>query len=210
MFISTEEGRTFLYEVMRWRRDVRRFRTDAIPEADVNELVAAACLAPSVGYSQPWRFVRVRSPERRCAVIDHVDNCNERAAEVYAGQRGLAYRALKLHGLREAPEHFAVFCDEKTEVGWKLGCQTMPEMLRYSCVTAIHNLWLTARAKGIGVGWVSILEPSTVMSLLDVPEDWTLIAYLCIGLPDEEGEVPTLEREGWEARLKMDTLYHER
>lgn len=189
---------------------MRRFRTDAIPEADLNNLIAAACLAPSVGYSQPWRFVRVRSPERRCAVIEHVDKCNERAAEGYGDERGLAYRALKLHGLCEAPEHFAVFCDEKTEAGWRLGCQTMPEMLRYSCVTAIHNLWLTARAKGIGVGWVSILEPKMVMTLLDVPEHWTLIAYLCIGLPDEDSDVPLLERVGWEARLDMETLYQER
>lgn len=163
-------------------------------------LLETAMLAPSVGNAQPWRLVRVRSPARRTALAEHVDTANARAARAYGGAAGQAYRALKLHGLREAPVLLAAFCDPAPQAGHGLGIATMPEMLHYSCVTAIHTLWLVARAKGIGLGWVSILEPETVTALLDVPQDWTLIALLCLGYPAEPAAIPELERRGWQAR----------
>lgn len=164
-------------------------------------LLACASLAPSVGNAQPWRFVRLRSPGIRDALAAHVDAQSARGAERYAGQaRYDHYVSLKLHGLREAPELLAVFCDDRPEAGHGLGIATMPEMLRYSCVLAIHNLWLAARLRGIGLGWVSILDPQSVQALLDVPAEWSLIALLCIGYPAEESDTPELERRGWQSR----------
>ncbi len=189
-----------LVELFRWRRDVRRFRPDPLPDALVEELLALADLAPSVGFSQPWRFVRVESAEARQAVRDDFVACNRDALADYSGERAQLYARLKLAGLEVAPVQLAVFCDESTLQGHGLGRKTMPEMLRYSVVTAVHTLWLAARAWGIGVGWVSILDPANVTRALGVPEDWSLVAYLCLGLPEAEDDRPELEREGWEAR----------
>lgn len=167
-------------------------------------------LAPSVGNAQPWRIVRVRSAERRAALADHVDMANARASTCYTGAAGQAYRALKLHGIREAPELLAVFCDERPEAGHGLGIATMPEMLRYSCVTAIHTLWLAARVRGIGLGWVSILEPDAVAATLAVPPEWTLIGLLCLGYPADPSAIPELERRGWQAREALAERLFER
>ena len=164
-------------------------------------LLECAAFAPSVGNSQPWRFVRLRSPGVRDALAAHIDEQSSLAAERYAGQaRQQQYLSLKLHALREAPELMAVFCEERPEAGHGLGIATMPEMLRYSCVLAIHNMWLAARLKGIGLGWVSILDPEAVHAMLDVPAHWSLIALLCIGYPAEESDMPELERRGWQSR----------
>lgn len=189
---------------MRWRRDVRGFRREPLAEEEMSALFAAASHAPSVGNAQPWRFVRIRSARLRDALADHVDAAASRAAATIADpRRQAAHRALRLHGLREAPEIVAVFCDEAPIAGHGLGRATMPETLRYSTAMAIHALWLAARARGIGVGWVSILDPSAVTAMLDVPAAWTLMALLCIGRPTEEHSTPELERRGWQAREPM-------
>lgn len=186
---------------MRWRRDVRHFDRRAVAEEDMLGLLRCVALAPSVGNTQPWRLVRLRSPAIREALAVHVDGENARAAERYSDRaRRDHYRSLKLHGLHEAPELLAVFCDEEPEAGHGLGIATMPEMLRYSCVLAIHTLWLAARVRGIGLGWVSILDPAEVSAMLDVPAHWSLIALLCIGYPAEISDVPELERRGWQPR----------
>jgi 5,6-dimethylbenzimidazole synthase len=169
-----------------------------LPDGVVARLIETAALAPSVGNAQPWRFVRVT--ETRDALADHVDAANAAAAARYDGDRAAAYRALKLHGLREAPEVLAVWADETPVAGHGLGIATMPEMLRYSTVMAIHTLWLAARAEGVGLGWVSILDPGTVSTLLAAPPQWTLVAILCLGYPQAESVVPELERRGWQAR----------
>jgi|TARA_B100000678_G_C18045111_1_gene436293 5,6-dimethylbenzimidazole synthase len=188
-------------QLLRWRRDVRHFDRRAVGEADMRALLACASLAPSVGNAQPWRFVRVRTPDIREALAAHADGQSAQAAERYAGQaRHDHYLSLKLHGLREAPELMAVFCDELPEAGHGLGIATMPEMLRYSCVLAIHNLWLAARLRGIGLGWVSIVDPPLVQAMLDVPAHWSLIALLCIGYPADTSDTPELERHGWQPR----------
>lgn len=194
------EFRDGLAALFRWRRDVRRFRRDPLDEEQLDRLIALARLSPSVGFSQPWRFVKVRDPARREAVRQNFQACNQAALNDYQGERARLYAELKLAGLAEAPVQLAVFCDEATEAGNGLGRKTMPETLRYSVVTAVHGLWLVARAWGIGVGWVSILEPDAIREILEVPESWSLIAYLCIGYPEEEHSDPELERHGWEAR----------
>lgn len=187
-----------LLQLFRWRRDVRHFKRDAVPQEELDLMLAAANLAPSVGLSQPWRFVLVQDPGRRQAVYDNFEAANRKALASYGGEQARLYASLKLAGLADAPVHLAVFCDETTEQGHGLGRSTMPEMIRYSVVTAIQNLWLAARSRGVGVGWVSILEPAEIIRILEVPAHWTLIAYLCVGFPREAHAVPELERQGWE------------
>jgi len=195
--------RAHLRELFRWRRDVRRFRRDPVAASALDELLALATLAPSVGFSQPWRFVVVEDPARRHAVRETFARCNAEALADYRGERARLYAGLKLAGLEEAPVHLGVFCDEGTDIGQGLGRQTMPETLRYSVVNAVHTLWLAARTRGLGVGWVSILEPAEVARALDVPREWALIAYLCMGYPREEHLDPELARAGWERRQDL-------
>jgi 5,6-dimethylbenzimidazole synthase len=188
-------------ELLAWRRDVRHFRPEDAPdEATLAELLDLAALAPSVGNCQPTRFVRVDNEARRAAIRANFEAANHDALAAYAGERAALYARLKLAGLRDAPIHIAVFCDEATERGHGLGARTMTETRRYSTVCALHTFWLAARARGLGVGWVSILDPGTIAETLDVPRAWTFIAYLCAGFPREEHLIPELERVGWQAR----------
>ncbi|MCB1884322.1 MAG: 5,6-dimethylbenzimidazole synthase [Geminicoccaceae bacterium] len=186
--------------LLRWRRDVRRFRPDPVDPALLERLLGLAALAPSVGNCQPWRFVSVAGEAPRAAVRASFLAANAAALAAYEGERARLYAGLKLAGLDEAPVHLAVFADEATGRGHGLGRQTMPEMLRYSVVTAVHTLWLAARAEGLGVGWVSILDPDAVHAALDVPEAWRLVAYLCVGHPVEAHDDPELQRAGWQPR----------
>ncbi len=201
-----------LNDLFRKRRDVRRFRTDPIDDGAIERWVEAACLAPSVGLSQPWRFVSVKSEGSRAAVAEEFELQNEIAADGYDDAAVASkYRELKLAGLKEAPQHLAVFVEPYPEQGGGLGRATMPESVAYSVVAAIQNFWLAARAEGVGVGWVSILRPEQIARLLDVPESWQLVAYLCIGWPEvEDDEVPELEQVGWEKRVAKSTVWMER
>jgi 5,6-dimethylbenzimidazole synthase len=199
-----------LRELLLWRRDVRRFERRPLAEGALAGLIEAACLAPSIGLSQPWRFVVVDDPGRRGAIVENFRQCNREALAAYAPEQAAHYARLKLAGLEEAPCHLAVFADEATAVGHGLGRRTMPEMLRYSVVAAICNLWLAARAEGIGVGWISILDPERARRDLDVPESWRLIGYFCLGYPAREDDAPELQREGWERRRGRDTFVFQR
>jgi 5,6-dimethylbenzimidazole synthase len=189
-----------LADLFLWRRDVRRFRADPLPDGLMQQCLSLAFLSPSVGFSQPWRWVTVDAPERRSAIVKNFQEANRLALADFDGPRAALYAGLKLAGLVEAPVHLAVFVDPATEVGHGLGRKTMPETLHYSVVCAVHTLWLAARAHGIGLGWVSILEPVQVQRALDVPEHWKLVAYLCLGYAEEEQNLPELEREGWSER----------
>lgn len=193
--------RRALEELIYWRRDVRRFKTDPVDEGLIHSLIELAAHAPSVGFSQPWRFVLVESAERRTAVRQSFERANAEALSTYAGERRGLYARLKLEGLAAAPVQLAVFADEETDAGAGLGSRTMPETLCYSVVGAVQTLWLAARAHGLGVGWVSILEPDVVAAALDVPASWRLVAFLCIGWPAEEHIDPELERHGWQHRI---------
>lgn len=192
--------RARLHDLFRWRRDVRHFRADPVAAETIEALVRETALSPSVGYSQPWRFVRVDAPQRRQAVISSFERANTDALSGYSGEDAMKYASLKLAGLHDAPVHLAVFCDESTTTGKGLGRGTMPEMLAYSAANAVYTFWLAARARGIGAGWVSILEPEIVTKILDVPPEWKLIAYLCVGYATEDHDHPELERSGWESR----------
>lgn len=189
-----------LDDLLRWRRDVRHFRSDPVDEALLRQCLDAFLMAPSVGLSEPWRIIRVESDDARTAVLANYQSANADALAGYADNQAALYARLKLSGMQDAPVQLAVFCDEATEKGSGLGAGTMPEMRRYSVVSAINLFWLAARARGIGVGWVSILDPDQLTRDLSVPADWRLVGYLCVGWPAEVSESPELERQGWEAR----------
>lgn len=189
-----------LVRLMRWRRDVRRFRPDPVDEALLGECLDAFLTAPSVGLSEPWRVIRVQSETARAAALSNYQSANAAALEGYQGDRATLYAGLKLSGMRDAPVQLAIYCDEATDKGAGLGAATMPEMRRYSVVGAINLFWLAARARGLGVGWVSILDPDRLNRDLSVSSDWRLVAYLCVGYPQDQSDHPELEDAGWEKR----------
>ncbi len=205
-----KEFRAAFRDLILWRRDVRRFRRDPIDAGLMHSLLELASHAPSVGHCQPWRFVLVESAERREIIKSSFARANARALENYEGEQRAQYARLKLEGLEAAPVHLAVFADEATQVGSGLGRRTMPETLHYSVVGAVQTLWLAARAEGLGMGWISILEPEIVRSTLDVPASWTLVAYLCIGRPVDEHLNPELARSQWQPRLDAERQHFPR
>jgi len=190
--------REALRDVLEWRRDVRHFRTDPIAADRLDNLRTAMDLAPSVGNARPWRVLQVQSLEKRAAVIKDFEAENAKAADAYSGTKRSAYMKLKLAGLHDAPVHLAVFTDHTPAEGHGLGRQTMPEMLDYSTVAAIHTLWLAARADNIGLGWVSIVNPVNIHRILGAPNNWSLTAYLCLGIAQSQDDTPLLHRKDWQ------------
>lgn len=189
-----------LKALFRWRRDVRHFRDRPVGDAALADLLEMAQLSPSVGLSEPWRFVIVEDAGRRAAVRANFLACNAAALAQQADARAALYARLKLAGLDQAPCHLAVFAESDPRQGSGLGRATMPETLAYSAVMAVHSLWLAAAAAGLGLGWVSIIDPAVVTAALDVPASWRLIGYFCLGYPAAESDTPELERLGWEHR----------
>ncbi|MCB1360980.1 MAG: 5,6-dimethylbenzimidazole synthase [Rhodobacter sp.] len=198
--VFSTEFRAELADLLRWRRDVRHFRRDPVDEAVLARCLDAFRLAPSVGLSEPWRLIRVESTGARAAVQANFEAANAAALKGYDGDRAALYAGLKLSGMREAPVHLAVFCDDGATKGQGLGARTMPEMRRYSVAGAVMQLWLLLRSEGLGLGWVSILDPDRLAADLGVSADWRLIAYLCIGWPEAQDNTPELQRVGWERR----------
>jgi 5,6-dimethylbenzimidazole synthase len=199
-----ESERAAVYRAIGARRDVRRGFVDRpLPEELLQRLLAAAHCAPSVGLMQPSRFIVIRDLATRTAVHNIFAKANHKAAATYQGEQGEQYAALKLEGILEAPQNLCIVCDTQNERGHKLGRHTMPETAAYSTVCAVQNLWLAARAEGIGVGWVSILDPVRLRSLLHIPDHILLVAYLCLGYVDQFATEPELERSGWEKRIPL-------
>lgn len=200
----SEAEKAAIYRVIEERRDVRSgYRTEPLDDEVLYRLLLAAHHAPSVGFMQPWRFIVVRDKSLRSAVHDIFVRANSEAAASYAGARSEMYSRLKLEGLLEAPQHVCVVFDPTTQRGYGLGRKSMPQTAVFSVVCAIQNLWLAARAEGIGVGWVSILDPCAIKDLLHVPSEAELVAYLCLGYVEKFAEAPDLERFGWEEREKL-------
>jgi 5,6-dimethylbenzimidazole synthase len=184
-----EVERDAIYRVIRARRDVRHgFLPEPLPDPLLTRLLRAAHDAPSVGLMQPSRFIIIRS---------------------LAIRRQDQYAALKLEGILEAPQNLCIVCDAENEQGHGLGRQTMPQTAVYSTVCAVQNLWLAARAEGVGVGWVSILSPDALRSILSIPAHITPVAYLCLGYVDSFGNEPELERVGWERRAPLKSVVFE-
>ncbi len=200
-----------VYEAIYKRRDIRHFRSDAVPSEVLHRILDAAHHAGSVGFMQPWNFLVIRDPITKSKVHQIYAAANEEAEKQYTGEKRQQYRAMKLAGIMEADVNLVVTCDVSRELGGGLGRQTMPETAVYSTCCAIENLWLAARSEGIGVGWVSILHPDKVKQVLGIPEHLTLVAYLCIGYPVSFEKKPMLETLGWQDRVPLeDLVYYER
>ena len=189
-----------LDDLFLWRRDVRHFRHDPVPEEHLTHLLRLTSTTPSVGLSQPWRFVRVDTIERRRLMRAEFVERNAEALALRDASDSAAYARLKLAGLDDAPHHVAVFYDPAPAQGRGLGRLTMPETVQWSAVMAIHTFWLAAQSFNIGLGWVSILDPHNVERILDAEPDWRFMAYLCVGYPKETHDTPELARTGWEKR----------
>jgi 5,6-dimethylbenzimidazole synthase len=200
----SDREREGVYQAIRERRDVRSgFLPEPLTDDVLLRLLGAAHNAPSVGLMQPWRFIVIRSQRVRAAVHDIFSQAQRLAAGSYEGERGELYRGLKLEGILEAPQNLCIACDPVSERGHRLGRQSMPETAIYSAVCAVQNLWLAARAEGIGVGWVSILDAEALKSLLGIPPHMVMVAYLCLGYVDGFEARPELERVGWEQRVPL-------
>lgn len=200
----THEQSTTLRSILRWRRDVRHFRSDPVDEATLDGLRATMDCAPSVGNARPWRVIRVEDLALRAEVRANFLRCNAAAAQLYTGDRHAEYLALKLAGLEQAPVQLAVFTEMHPAAGHGLGRQTLPETLRQSTAMAIHTLWLAVRAENLGLGMVSILDPHGVEALLGTPPGWEFAAYLCIGHPEFTDDTPLLHRTGWQANAETE------
>ena len=204
--VFSESERAAVYRAIGARRDVRRGFVDRpLPVELLQRLLAAAHNAPSVGLMQPSRFIVIQDLATRTAVHNIFEEANRKAASTYQGEQGEQYAALKLEGILEAPQNLCVVCDTQNQRGHKLGRHTMPETAVYSTVCAVQNLWLAARAEGVGVGWVSILDPVRLRTLLRIPDHVLPVAYLCLGYVDQFGTEPELERSGWERRVPLKT-----
>lgn len=202
---SPAERATF-YRIVEGRRDVRAFRPDPLPEDLLLRILNAAHHAPSVGFMQPWNFIMIRDPATRAAIKAIFLRENEKAAANYSGDRAALYRSLKLEGIEEAPLNLCVTCDRSRSGPHVLGRNTMVDTDLYSTCCAIQNLWLAARAEGIGVGWVSILANDDLRRILGIPEHVVPVAYLCLGYAKEFLEEPELQRRGWAMRLSLHEL----
>lgn len=202
--------RETIYRVICARRDVRRgFLPIPLPDPLLNRLLKAAHDAPSVGLMQPSRFIIIRSIEVRRQVHAAFQDANQQAQGAYEGARQEQYAGLKLEGIMEAPQNLCILCDAQSAQGHGLGRQTMPQTAVYSTVCAIQNLWLAARAEGVGVGWVSILSPDALRSILSIPDHIVPVAYLCLGYVDRFANEPELERVGWERRVPLEDVIFE-
>jgi len=202
-----EAERQAVYRVIRERRDVRRgFLSEPLPDELLNKLLEAAHSAPSVGLMQPWRFIVVRKLSVRKTIHKIFLDANQQALAGYEGEQQRTYAGMKLEGILEAPQNLCIVCDSQSTQGHQLGRRTMPEAALYSAVCAVQNLWLAARAEGIGVGWVSILDPNLLRRVLKIPEQITPVAYLCLGYVDAFAAEPDLERTGWEKRTALKSV----
>ncbi|HLW04053.1 MAG TPA: 5,6-dimethylbenzimidazole synthase [Azoarcus sp.] len=201
--------RAAVYRAIRERRDVRaQFRPDPLPDAVLARLLAAAHHAPSVGFMQPWDFILITDAALRQRVKEGFERENARAAERFGGDRGALYRRLKLEGIQESPLNLCITCDRKRAGPHVLGRNTMLDTDLFSACLAVQNLWLAARAEGVGVGWVSILDADELADLLGLPDGVVPLAYLCLGYVDEFLDEPELARAGWRQRLPLNELVH--
>ena len=196
-----------VYRAIRERRDVRSgFLPEPLSDQVLFRLLEAAHHAPSVGLMQPWRFILVRAQEVRTAVHDIFIRANRAALDGYEGERAKKYASLKLEGILDAPQNLCIVCDPECERGHRLGRHSMPETAIYSSVCAVQNLWLAARAEGIGVGWVSIFDQEALRQVLRIPAHVVAVAYLCLGYVDQFALEPDLERVGWETRIPLEQV----
>jgi 5,6-dimethylbenzimidazole synthase len=203
------DERDAVYRVIFERRDVRKdFLPEEIPEDTLRRILMAAHHAGSVGYMQPWDFLVIQQAETKQAVKNLFIQANYAASLQYQGEKADLYRGLKLEGIQEAPLNICVTCTRERGGPSVLGRASVPETDLYSTCCAIQNLWLAARAEGIGVGWVSILDYEALKDVLGIPQPVWIIAYLCVGYVKAFADQPDLEKAGWRQRVPLDQLVH--
>lgn len=203
----SDSERAAVYKAIETRRDVRdQFLPDPVPDAVLARLLDAAHHAPSVGLMQPWNFIVIREGARKEAVRRLFEAANEEAAAMFEGERRSLYSALKLEGICKAPVNLCITCDRTRGGRVVLGRTHNRNTDLYSTACAVQNLWLAARAEGIGVGWVSIFHDEAMRDLLSIPDHVEIVAYLCLGYVDRLYGRPELEVKGWRKRLPLDTL----
>ena len=201
--------REAVYKSIYSRRDIRRFVGDPVPEEVLGRILDAAHNAPSVGFSQPWDFIVIEDKQTKSAVAAIAERAIAAAREGYKEPRKSEFGQLKLEGITDAPVNICVTCDPTRDAPHVLGRNTMQRMDVYSTCLAVQNLWLAARAEGIGVGWVSFLYPHELRDVLNIPHHIQPVAYLCVGYP-EDGfpSEPVLQQEGWRSRIDRSELVH--
>lgn len=203
----SQQARDAVYQAIFTRRDVRSdFTAAPLNDEVLARLLLAAHYAPSVGYMQPWNFIVIRDPERREQVRDLFLSARQEELPQIADERQALYRKLKLEGICESALNLVVTCDRERSKNSPLGRSHNPQMDLYSTVCAVQNFWLAARAEGVGVGWVSILDSAALKRLLAIPDHVEPIAYLCVGPVSEFAGRPDLERKGWGERLALSDL----
>lgn len=205
----SEVERQALYRVMKLRRDIRHFSSKPVPDEVLERILEAAHTAPSVGFMQPWNFILVTSVQLRQNIRILFEQTNQaELAKLTDYRKSQLYRRLKLEGILEAPLNIAVTCDRQRDAPFVLGRGSMPEMDLFSTCLAIQNMWLAARAEGIGLGWVSLFDRPALEKLLELPAKVRLVAYLCVGYPLKFRPKPMLEELGWKARLNLPKLVY--
>ncbi len=205
----SKDERAAVYRVIFERRDVRRnFVRQPIADEVLTRILTAAHHAGSVGFMQPWDFVVIRERATKCLVKQLFTRANGDAAKRYEGTRATLYRSLKLEGIEEAPINLCVTCTRQRGGRHVLGRSTVRETDLYSTCCAIQNLWLAARAEGIGVGWVSILDHGALKQVLGIPRPVKVLAYLCLGYVSDFAPQPDLETAGWRTRIPVEQLIH--
>ncbi|PHR28520.1 MAG: 5,6-dimethylbenzimidazole synthase [Desulfotalea sp.] len=208
IFFSDKE-RQALYKTIFNRRDVRgQFKSDPIPDDVLSRVLYASHHAPSVGFMQPWNYIIVKSNVVKQKVHSAFRKAHEQAANMFDKERATTYRTLKLEGIIESPINICITCDRTRTGPVVLGRTAIDTMDLYSSVCAVQNLWLAARAEGLGVGWVSILSEEALQKALAIPKEIIPIAYLCIGYVSHFYQKPELESAGWLDRVPLEDLIY--
>lgn len=202
--------REAVLRVMRERRDIRNgFRSDPIPHEVLLRVLEAAHTAPSVGHSQPWDFVVIRSAETRRTMHELAQRQRDAYAKSLPKGRAKQFKELKIEAILDTPVNIVVTADPTRGGRHTLGRHTQPQMAPYSSALAVENLWLAARAEGLGVGWVSFFDEREMVRSLGLPEHLEVVAYLCVGYVDEFPEEPELMQAGWSKRRPLSWVVHE-
>lgn len=206
----SEAEKQAVYRAIEQRRDIRRFRSEQISDDILQRILQAAAHAPSVGYMQPWNFLLISNAQIRSDIHNAFMVANDEAKEMFADERKDAYAALKLEGITESALNICITCDRSRFGKVILGRTCQPDMDLYSSVCAVQNLWLAARAEGVGVGWVSIIKPEDLQRILHLPKNVVPIAYLCVGYTDDFASEPELKTSGWLPEIPLaDLIYYE-
>lgn len=205
----SDPERQALYKTIYARRDVRgQFTPEPVTAEMLSRVLMAAHYAPSVGFMQPWSFILIRALETKQKVHALFEKAHAEATQMFDGEKRETYRNLKLQGILEAPLNICITCDKDRAGPVVIGRTHIPEMDLYSTVCAVQNLWLAARAEGLGMGWVSILDQERLKDVLGLPENVVPVAYLCLGHVSEFHDKPELQKAGWRKRLALADLTH--